>query len=197
MNSARLTRNNIVAFIADIFARRGDESYLGEDVTMSEHMLQAAMHAQAAHADETLIAAALLHDIGHYTNEFPEDALESGQNNYHEDAGAAVIEHFFPPAVTEPVQLHVAAKRYLCAVSDDYFGKLSPASINSLRLQGGPMDAAEVAEFRTHRFYKDALRLRAWDDQGKVAGAETPPFEHYAPLLQRIVDTYADVATKI
>lgn len=192
MSYESLDRTNIVAFVADIFARRGGESYMGEAVTMSEHMLQTAACAEAARADDTLVAASLLHDIGHYTSEFPEDALESGQNNYHEDAGAAVIARFFPPAVTEPIQLHVAAKRYLCAVDSDYFDRLSAASINSLNLQGGPMNDHEAAEFRAHPYYKESLRLRVWDDEGKVAGASTPSFDHYAPLLQRIVDRYVD-----
>ncbi|MGO1502143.1 MAG: HD domain-containing protein [Marinobacter sp.] len=129
MSFNTLNQNNIVAFIADIFARRGDDSYLGEAVTMSEHMLQTAALAQKANAPETLIAASLLHDIGHYTSEFPEDSLASGQDNYHETAGADVLKAFFPQSVTEPIELHVAAKRYLCAVNDNYFSRLSAASV--------------------------------------------------------------------
>jgi predicted HD phosphohydrolase len=190
MSEQPLNKDNIVAFIADIFTRRGGESYMGEEVTMAEHMLQSAGLAEAANAEDTLIAAALLHDIGHYTSEFSEDALASGQNNYHEDAGAEVIARFFPPAVTEPIKLHVAAKRFFCAVNKGYFNQLSPASVHSLDLQGGPMSEVEIIEFRLHSYYKEALRLRTWDDEGKVAGASIPAFEYYAPLLRRIVDQY-------
>ncbi len=183
-----LDADNIVAFIADIFARRGAESYLGEDVTMSEHMLQGAALAETAGADDALVAAILLHDIGHYTGEFPEDALDRGIDNVHEEAGADVLAPFFPEIVTECVRHHVRAKRYLCAVRPDYFRRLSPASVQTLKLQGGPMTADEVAAFETHPHLKAIIQVRHWDEAGKVPGRRTPPFDHYAPLLQRLVD---------
>ena len=104
-----LNKENIVDFIGDIFERRGADSYLGEQVTMSEHMLQGAELAEKAGGTEEIIAAALLHDIGHYTNEFPDDALAQGIDNHHDEAGAAVLAKFFPPIVTECVRCHVAA----------------------------------------------------------------------------------------
>ncbi|NWN92202.1 HD domain-containing protein [Marinobacter adhaerens] len=195
MSFDTLDQDNIVAFIGDIFARRGSESYMGEAVTMSQHMLQSAMLAQKANAPDTLVAAALLHDIGHYTSEFPEDSLASGQDNYHESAGADVLKAFFPKAVTEPIELHVAAKRYLCAVNDNYFSRLSPASVQSLNVQGGPMSQDEVDAFRQHEFYEDALRLRVWDDEGKVADMQTPAFEDFAPLLERLAQQHAATAS--
>ena len=173
-----LDRDNIVDFIADIFHRRGADSYLGEQVTMSEHMLQAALLAESEEAGDELIAAALLHDIGHYTNEFPEDALAQGIDNHHDDAGAAVLEPFFPPSVTEPVRLHVATKRYLCATDPDYFSRLSEASVHTLNLQGGPMSAEETAEFEKLDHRDQAVRVRIWDDEAKVPGKTTPDFEH-------------------
>ena len=185
-----LARDTIVPFIADIFTRRGAESYLGEAVTMSEHMLQGARLAEVAGADETLVAAALLHDIGHYTNEFGDDYIDQGIDNLHDEAGARVLEGFFPPVVVACVRLHVAAKRYLCATDPSYFGKLSPASVATLKLQGGPMSAAEVAEFRANPYYAEAVRVRLWDEEGKVPGQSTPPFEHYAPVLQRVIDRH-------
>ena len=175
--TAPLTADGIVAFIADIFQRRGADSYLGEDVTMSEHMLQAAQ-----------IAAALLHDIGHYTSEFPPDAQDQGIDNRHNEAGAAVLAPFFPPRVVDCVRHHVPAKRYLCATDPGYVARLSEASVLTLKLQGGPMDAEEVAAFRKTPHLDDILRVRIWDDEAKVAGRKTPPFAHYAPLLQRVVD---------
>ncbi len=186
-----LTRDTIVDFIADIFNRRGAESYLGEEVTMSEHMLQGAQLAERAGAGDLLIAGALLHDIGHYTSEFPEDAQDRGIDALHEEAGARVLDPFFPAAVTDCIRWHVAAKRYLCATDPAYFARLSQASVQTLTLQGGPMDAHETAEFARHPNLEAILQVRIWDDQGKVAGLPTPPFEHYAPLLQRVVDGHA------
>ena len=185
-----LNRETIVPFIADIFARRGAESYLGEAVTMSEHMLQGALLAEEAGADETLVAAALLHDIGHYTNEFGEDYIDQGIDNLHDEAGARVLEGFFPPVVVACVRLHVAAKRYLCATDPAYFGKLSPASVATLKLQGGPMNEAEVGEFRANPYYAEAVQVRLWDEGGKVPGRTTPAFDHYAPVLQRVIDRH-------
>ena len=119
MTTPQLERSNIVDFIADIFERRGAESYLGEPVTMSQHMLQGAVLAEREGAPDELVAAALLHDIGHYTSEFGPYSPEDTEDNHHDEAGAKVLEHFFPPVVVECVRLHVAAKRYL---TNEYTG---------------------------------------------------------------------------
>jgi phosphonate degradation associated HDIG domain protein len=190
MTAPSLTRSSIVPFIADIFKRRGAESYLGEAVTMSEHMLQGAYLAETSGAEDELVAAALLHDIGHYTNEFGEDYIDQGIDNLHDEAGARVLEGFFPPVVVACVRLHVAAKRYLCATDPSYFGKLSAASVATLKLQGGPMSPAEVAEFRRDPFHEEAVRVRRWDEAGKTPGMATPSFDYYAPLLQRVIDRH-------
>ena len=186
-----LNAGNIVDFIGDIFARRGAESYLGEQVTMSQHMLQAAQLAEEAGAEEQLIVSALLHDIGHYTNEFPEDALAQGTDNLHEEAGARVLAPFFPEAVTDPIKHHVAAKRYLCATDPAYFGRLSEASVHTLNLQGGPMDAGEVEAFAGEPNLEAILQVRIWDDQGKDPAVTTPGFDHYAPTIERVVAAHA------
>ena len=190
-----LTTDSIVAFLGDIFERRGADSYLGEQVTMSEHMLQAAALAEAAGAGDELVAAALLHDIGHYTGEFPEDALEAGIDNHHDEAGAAVLAPFFPEIVTACVRHHVDAKRYLCATDAGYFDRLSPASVHTLQLQGGPMSAGEVVAFRQNRNLDAIIQVRLWDEAAKVAGKHTPPFAHYAPVLRRVVDAHARAPT--
>jgi phosphonate degradation associated HDIG domain protein len=183
-----LTAGTIVAFIADIFERRGADSYLGEDVTMSQHMLQAAQLAEQAGAGDQVVAAALLHDIGHYCSEFPADAQDQGIDNRHNEAGAAVLAPFFPPLVIDCVRHHVPAKRYLCATDPGYVARLSSASVLTLQLQCGPMAAAEAAAFRELPNLEDILRVRIWDDEAKVAGRKTPAFDHYAPLLQRVVE---------
>ncbi len=187
MTAARIDRSNIVAFIADIFERRGAESYLGEAVTMSEHMLQGATLAEKESASEELVAAALLHDIGHYTSEFGAMSLGDVRDNYHEEAGAHVLAPFFPAVITECVRLHVPAKRYLCATDAAYYGRLSEASKHTLSLQGGPMTLDEIKAFESNPFYREAVKVRIWDDAGKQPGMTTPPFRHYVPLLERVV----------
>jgi [1-hydroxy-2-(trimethylamino)ethyl]phosphonate dioxygenase len=187
MSTPVLDRSNIVAFIADIFERRGAESYLGEAVSMSEHMLQGAVLAERAGAPEELVAAALLHDIGHYTSEFGVMSLGDVRDNYHEEAGAHVLAPFFPAVIAECVRLHVPAKRYLCATDKGYYDRLSDASKHTLSLQGGPMGADEVRAFESNRFYREAVKVRIWDDEGKKPGMVTPPFSHYMPLLERVV----------
>jgi [1-hydroxy-2-(trimethylamino)ethyl]phosphonate dioxygenase len=178
---------NVIDLIADIFERRGVEAYLGEAVTVAEHMLQTATLAQAEGASDTLVAAALLHDIGHFTSEFSEYSPDDTRDKFHEVAGARVLEAYFPSAVTEPVRLHVAAKRYLCSSDQTYHDKLSEASKHSLSLQGGPMSASEMAAFRSLDHHEDALRLRRWDDEGKMTGLRTKAFDEFRPLLQRVV----------
>nr|WIE94261.1 HD domain-containing protein [Mesorhizobium sp. WSM4875] len=191
MKSNELNTGNIVEFIADIFERRGAESYLGEPVTMSEHMLQGAWLAEQDGAPEELVAAALLHDIGHYTSEFGTYSPDDVEDKHHDEAGGEVLAPFFPPVIVECVRLHVAAKRYLCATDSSYFGKLSPASVHTLSLQGGPMSAEEVAEFRSNPFHQEAVRVRIWDEGGKVANMKTRAFRDYVPLLERVVKKFA------
>jgi [1-hydroxy-2-(trimethylamino)ethyl]phosphonate dioxygenase len=191
VTSAKLDRDTIVPFLADVFEKRGAEEYLGEPVTVAEHMLQGAMLAEAENAGDELVSAALLHDIGHFTSSFGTYSPEDTEDRHHDDEGARLLEPFFPPVVVECVRLHVAAKRYLCATDPGYFGKLSAASVHTLSLQGGPMDAKEVVAFRRNPFYKEAVKVRLWDEAGKEPGVVTPPFSHYAPLLQCVVDRRA------
>lgn len=189
--TSELTRETIVDFLVSIFERRGGEEYLGEPVTMAEHMLQGATLAEKANAPDELIAAALLHDIGHYTSEFGTFTMEDTEDRHHDDAGAEVLAPFFPPVITECVRLHVAAKRYLCATNSAYFNRLSPASVHSLNLQGGPMNEAEIFEFESNPFHKEAVMVRHWDEGGKDPDMKTKTIRDYAPLLQRIVDQHA------
>ncbi len=187
MKMSEVTRENIVGVIANMFDRQGAEEYAGEAVTVSEHMLQGAHFATQSGASEPIVAAALLHDIGHFTSDFgmydPGDTLD----NHHDEAGGKFLEPFFPPVVTACVRLHVAAKRYLCATDTTYFAKLSPASVHTLELQGGPMSDTEVAEFEKNPFHKEAVQVRLWDEAGKDPELVVPAFSNYVDLLKRVV----------
>jgi len=178
--------NSIGNVVATLFQSRGDSEYGGEGVSQREHALQAALLAQQAGANEALVAAALLHDIGHLLHDLPDDAPEQHIDDVHENRAAAWLTHHFGPHVTEPVRLHVAAKRYLCAVDPDYLNELSPPSVTSLRLQGGPMSVSEIAQFKTSSHYSSALRLRRWDDAAKVPSLVTPSVEEFVELLDRV-----------
>lgn len=179
--------DDVIDRIADIFARRGAEAYLGEDVTMAEHMLQCADLARSEGAAEALVAAALLHDIGHFTSALGEYTPEDDFDRRHEAAGADTLAAAFPPVVVECVRLHVEAKRFLCATDPAYQGQLSEASKHTLSLQGGPMSEAEVAAFRGRGFHPEAVRVRLWDDGGKTPGRAIPMFDDFRPLLARVI----------
>jgi gamma-butyrobetaine dioxygenase len=182
--------------LADLFDGPGAAEYLGEPVTIGVHMRQAGALAAAAGAAPELIAAALLHDIGHLRgprgdagglSPLASTALASTADGGHGDEGAEWLSQWFGPAVTEPVRLHVAAKRYLCAAEPDYFARLSAESVRTLAVQGGPMGAAQAAEFKALRYAHDAVAVRRWDDAAKDAGVEPPAFGHFAGLLHRLL----------
>lgn len=185
-----LTADNIVDFLASIFERRGAEEYLGEPVTIGEHMLQGATIAERNGQSDEIIVGALLHDIGHFTSEFGTFSMEDTEDRHHEDAGAEVLERFFPTVVTDCCRYHVAAKRYLCATKPSYFERLSEASVHSLNLQGGPMNAEEVAAFESNPNFEAIIAVRYLDEAGKVAGMQTPDFRHFAPRVQSLVDRH-------
>lgn len=188
--TSKLTSQNIVAFIGDIFDRCGSEEYLGEPVTMGEHMLQGATIAQQNGQDEEIIVGALLHDIGHFTSEFGTFSMDDIEDRFHEEAGAQVLAEFFPTVITDCVRYHVAAKRYLCATKPEYYNRLSPASVHSLNLQGGAMAPEEVREFEKNPNLKKIIQVRYLDEAGKRADMDTPNFWHFAPMVQRIVDRH-------
>ncbi len=191
MDKNNLNRENLVEYLRDIFLRRGAESYLGESVTMSQHMLQTAYNAEKAGEPAWVITSALLHDIGHYTGEFPEDYIEQGVDNRHEHTGPAILEKFFDAEIVEPVRLHVQAKQYLCAVDPDYLGDLSDASVKTLELQGGPFNSDQVAAFEKNPHLETTIKIRKYDDGGKVAGVQTPDIDHYLAIVQQVLDESA------
>ena len=179
---------SLVEEIFRTFRERGAAQYLGEPVSMSEHMLQSAQAAEQDGAPPALVAAALLHDYGHLIHDLPEDSAEHGVDTRHEDVGFAFLARHFGARVAEPVRMHVAAKRYLCAVEPEYLHELSPASLLSLELQGGPYDEREVGEFEASPHAGDAVRLRRYDDAGKVEGMATPGLEHYRRVLEALLE---------
>ena len=168
--------------IGEMFAGPGARDHMGEPVPIGEHMLQAGVLAEAAGAQAALVAAALLHDIGHLLG-------EDDDEERHGEAGANWLSQWFGDAVTEPVRLHVPAKRYLCAADPGYFGLLSAESVRTLSLQGGPMAAAEVAGFEALPFFRDAAAVRRWDDRAKDPAVTAPRFAHFAQLLEALART--------
>lgn len=173
-----------VAELAALVETKGSRRYGLSDVNQLQHALQAALLAEQARCDAALVTAALLHDIGHMVHGLGENPAEEGIDDRHEELGCAYLAASFGPAVTEPVRLHVPAKRYLCATEPDYFARLSPDSVLSLKLQGGPMSPAELAAFDASPYAEAALRLRRFDEGAKRAGLPTPRVAHFLPYLR-------------
>lgn len=168
-----------------LFDRFGAE-YYGEEATQLSHALQCAQLARRDGCPGSLIAAALLHDVGQFIDDAGNAAETLNLDARHEAAGAAFLRQWFGEAVTEPVRLHVEAKRYLCTVEPDYVANLSRASAISLRLQGGTMSPEETSLFAALPFAQDSIRLRRYDDAGKQADLEVPGLESYFPLLESL-----------
>ena len=172
--------------IMQLMNARGAEAYFDEPVSQLEHALQAAWFATKAKSRPTLVVAALLHDVGHLLHGLPEHIAGEGVDARHEDVGYEWLLSRFGAEVAEPVRLHVAAKRYLCASEREYLARLSPASIQSLALQGGPLAEDEAREFERLPLYRDAVQLRRWDDAAKVPGLAVPEIAAYRELLVRL-----------
>ncbi len=170
--------------IVRLFEAFGAERYGGEAVNQLAHALQAATHAEEAGAEAPLIAAALLHDIGHLVDGGDEGLADQGMDWRHEDRGAEWLSAWLPPAVTEPIRLHVIAKRCLCATEARYWDTLSRASKVSMAVQGGPMSREAAEAFLTQPFARDAVSLRRWDDLAKDPEGRTPDLTHFAEILQ-------------
>lgn len=158
--------------LARLFDAEGRRDYLGEPVSMAQHMLQTAAAARRAGAEPALVVAALVHDVGHFTGAVTGHALMEGTDNHHDEVAAVWLGRWFDEEVTEPVRLHVQAKRYLCTVEPDYYDRLSEASRHTLGVQGGAMTPEQVALFTSNRYADDATRLRRFDDQGKDPGVD-------------------------
>ena len=171
--------------ITEIFNQRGSDQYGTEAVTQLQHALQSGQLAQESGAPESLVVAALLHDIGHI---FQDDALplscEENLDDKHEFVANAWLKEHFGKVVADPIRLHVVAKRYLCTKYPHYEDELSPTSRKSYHDQGGPMSEEEWTAFEQEPLYREALELRKWDDLAKDPQKQTPPIEHFIPAMQ-------------
>ena len=185
--ASELSRGTPARRVDALFAymeKRG-QSFYDESVTQLQHALQCARQAELAVADPVQVTAALLHDLGHFlVDENDEQADFLTEDLLHEEIGAEYLQPFFSEEVTEPVKLHVPAKRYICTTDTAYYDTLSRASKRSFQLQGGPMSAAEQAEFESSPHWRNAVRLRRWDDLAKVKSIRTPGLERYREAVQ-------------
>lgn len=189
------TGDDFAAAVVALYARRGNQRY-DEAVTQTEHAVQCAELAREAGADDSLVCAALLHDLGHLLLGDQEHSSHNAERDlHHEDVAARFLIRWFDPAVTEPIRLHVAAKRYLCAVEPGYFDGLSPASVASLAKQGGPFTAEEADAYAATDGSPAAADLRRWDDLAKDPEARSPAIASYAPLIAGLVTVRGFQAT--
>ena len=172
--------------ILEIFSSGVSEEYLGEDVKLVEHMLQCGDLAKESGAPDYLIVAALLHDIGHLLVDDAAGSHDSGVDAHHEVVGAEWIEARFPSTVSEPVRLHVAAKRYLVTTNADYQSKLSHASVQTLYMQGGPLSQEEVVDFISREGAEDAVRVRLWDDAAKIRDKQTSEIKDFKEYIDAL-----------
>lgn len=172
-------RENIEAQVLAIYGRKATKRYGLSQVNQLLHGLQAATLAERQGEPPSLIVAALLHDAGHMVHDLGENPADRGVDDFHERLGADWLARYFEPEVVEPVRLHVAAKRYLCATESGYFGRLSPDSVLSLTLQGGPMSEAEVEAFDALPFASGAVRLRRFDEAAKDPAMATSSLEYF------------------
>jgi 2-amino-1-hydroxyethylphosphonate dioxygenase (glycine-forming) len=183
-----IERNEKVDELLRALAQSDHMDYFGEPVSQLQHGLQAAQFARDAGADDEMIAAALLHDIGH---------IISGPDA-HRDDEVGVIDHDrqgadyllglgFSERVATLVQGHVAAKRYLVATNPSYANALSAASTRTLELQGGPMSQEEAEQFREHPSFREMIQLRGWDERAKEVDCQVAPLSEYRDLLMRIL----------
>jgi predicted HD phosphohydrolase len=184
----------VIEEIRRLYQKVGDKNYIGEDVSQLEHSLQCAACAENSGAEDEVVLAALLHDIGHFIGEDQQlpsmlkDGIDWGTDN-HEGLGKQYVEdQGFSERIGHLVLSHTTAKRYLCTVGEAYYNKLTEASKMTLEFQGGKMNEQERANFETHTDYQVILDMRNWDEAAKEPDLVVPDFEHYVPAMQRHLD---------
>ena len=168
-----------------LFARQGASQYSGEPVTQLQHALQTAHLAEASGADDALVTACLLHDLGHLLNDQGETPSLRGIDDTHQYHALPFLRGLFADTVLDAIKLHVDAKRYLCQANPDYFDRLSEDSKRSLALQGGVFSAEQAAKFLNQGGARDAVMLRQWDDLAKQADLATPSLAHFLARAER------------
>jgi len=178
-----MTTARNVQELLDLLSTKGRDAFFGEQVSVLDHSLQCACLAEQSRASPAAIAAALLHDIGHLLPELPAGIAQQRRETWHEEIGAECLSQRFGAAVAEPVRLHMAAKHYLCATDPDYISQLSPASVENLRVQGGPMSREEVRAVDALPSARLAVQLRRWDDEAKIPEFKVPGLQHYLAIL--------------
>lgn len=185
--------DRIVAQIFRVFRERGHRHY-GESVSEQEHALQTAEFARQYSEPDALVLSCLLHDYGHMLHDLGENIADQGVDARHEELGAWLLKDWFPEEILQPIRQHVASKRYLCWRNTQYRDGLSPSSQRSLQLQGGPMSEQEASEFEALPFFDQCVRLRLYDDMGKVPQMPTATIESYEPLIRQFLKPDAVIA---
>lgn len=179
-----MSTDSRITEILDAFAKHGNLDY-GEHCSMQEHMLQCAWLAEENGESDRVVVAALLHDYGHLVCGMPNDTFEAGTDNHHQTLGAQALGHCFEEELLAAVGLHVDAKRYLCAIKPSYHAKLSPASVTTLAVQGGPMSTQEIKAFESQPGHRLAIKVRLYDDRGKLPEMRRPELKHYVTKIGR------------
>jgi len=183
-----------LADIELLFARHGASQYSGEPVTQLEHALQTAHLAEQSGADDELVTACLLHDLGHLLNDQGETPSLRGIDDTHQYYALPFLRGLFPDAVLDAIKLHVDAKRYLCQANAGYYAKLSDDSKRSLALQGGVFSADQAQSFLAQNGARNAVMLRQWDDLAKQFELPTPSLAHFLSRAERCALPQAQTA---
>jgi len=174
-----------LAAIRDLYLARGNAQYTGEPVSHLQHALQCALQAEQEGADDGLVTAALLHDLGHLLHDLGETPSAHGVDDVHQYRVVPFLRGLFPDSVIDAIWRHVNAKRYLCATRPEYYAALSDDSKRSLVLQGGVFSAEQAQAFLQEPGASDAVRLRVWDDRAKQADLATPDLAHFLHFASR------------
>ena len=169
--------------IINLFTEKGSQLYGAEAISQLEHALQCASLAEASGQTHELITACLLHDLGHLIHDLGDNPASQGIDDHHEHRAIPLLSQMFSPAVTEPIRLHVVAKRYLCSVIPEYWENLSAASKRSLELQGGIFSPEQAEQFIQQPYAEDAVQLRIFDDKAKITNLHPPDLNHFTQFI--------------